>query len=230
MLISFPGLDRITGKARPDAQWAAPLHQIRAYWDALRDGPLPPFRSQIDPRGIEGALGGAFILERVAPGVARFRIAGNSLADLAGCDPRGMPFSVLFEPAARRAIADTLNQVFDGPAVIDLRLDAERNIARPNLTARMMLLPLRNDAGVIDLAVGCLALSADPGRRSRRFHIASTHTTPLVDAAPRLVAKHAAFTAIRPAPAGAFAESSPAFVPATSGPARPYLRLVRPAG
>ena len=160
----------------------------------------------------------------------RSRIAGNSLADLAGCDPRGMPFSVLFEPAARRVIAHTLNEVFDGPAVSDLRLDAERNIARPNLAARMLLLPLRNDAGVTDLAVGCLALSADPGRRSRRFHIASTQTVPLGDATPRSAAKDVAFPAIRPAPVGAFAENAPVFAPAPAGPAHPHLRLVRPTG
>jgi len=36
-------------------------------------------RSQIDPRGLEQVLPSAFILERIAPGVARFRIAEHHL-------------------------------------------------------------------------------------------------------------------------------------------------------
>ena len=43
------------------------IAEVRAYWEALRNGRQAPLRSEIDPRGIERALEHAFITERVAP-------------------------------------------------------------------------------------------------------------------------------------------------------------------
>ena len=180
MLISFPTLDRVALHPMPQpapGQWRAPLRQVRAYWAALCHDGLPPFRAQIDPRGIDTALGGAFIAERVAPGVGRLRIAGMLLSDLAGCDPRGLPLSVLFEPQARRAMAGILDQVFDDRAQLDLTLAAERHIGRSGLEAQLVLLPLRRQPGTPALMLGCIAVSGDPGRRERRFHITGSTAT-----------------------------------------------------
>ena len=55
------------------------ISQVEAYWDALRGARLVPDRSEVDPRGIERALEYAFIMELVAPGVGRLRIAGGHL-------------------------------------------------------------------------------------------------------------------------------------------------------
>ena len=60
------------------------LAQVRAYWQGLRQGTALPTRDKIDPRGIAEALESTFLLERIAPGVARFRIAGLHLHDLIG--------------------------------------------------------------------------------------------------------------------------------------------------
>jgi hypothetical protein len=216
MLISFPGVTRTAdGTARQGATPPA-LQQLRAYWEALREGGLPPRRSAIDPRGIEPVLGTAFILERIAPGVARFRIAGSDLSDLAGCDPRGMPASVLFEPRARSHFAESLEQVFTAPAHLDLRIEADRGVGRPALSAQVMLLPLRNEAGQTHLALGAIALAGDVGRRARRFHIGSATITALAGA-----------RADTPQPVAGFAEATIRF--ADTAP-RPYLRLVRTNG
>ncbi|MCB2111761.1 MAG: PAS domain-containing protein, partial [Rhodobacteraceae bacterium] len=62
---------------------------VRAYWEALRAGREVPYRSEIDPRGIESALEHTFVLERIAPRIARFRLAGVHLCDLMGMEVRG---------------------------------------------------------------------------------------------------------------------------------------------
>ena len=48
-----------------------PIAEVEAYWEALRGVRMMPLRSEIDPRGIERALDHTFILERIAPGLAR---------------------------------------------------------------------------------------------------------------------------------------------------------------
>ncbi len=195
----------------------AMLAEVRAYWEALRDGPTLPRRAQIDPRGIEGALEGAFILERIAPGIARFRLAGMALVELMGMEVRGMPLSALFDPVGRRALATGLEQVFSGPAVLDLRLVAERGIGRPELTGRMLILPLADDDGQIRLALGCLATAGEPGRTPRRFRItATTEQSLAATPAPRAST----------APVAGLAEAAARYDP-TATIERPYLRLVR---
>lgn len=150
----------------------AMLAEVRAYWEGLREGGALPERDRIDPRGIAGALENTFLLERVATGIGRFRIAGMNLHDLMGMDVRGMPVSAMFEPQARNRLSDGLEGVFAGPAVMELWLEAERGIGRPALEARMLLLPLTSARGETDLALGCLALEGALGRAPRRFAIA----------------------------------------------------------
>ncbi|EEW26423.1 PAS domain-containing protein [Rhodobacter ferrooxidans] len=187
--------------------------EVRAYWEALRDGATLPARAQIDPRGIAGALDCAFIIERIAPGIARFRLAGMHLVELMGMEVRGMPLSAMFDPMGRAALATGLEQVFKGPSILDLRLAAERGLGKPSLHGRMLILPLRGDSGAADLALGCLATIGEIGRKPRRFHIATTTQEMLSDAPKARV------------PEPGFAEAVPGFAPAPVK--RPHLRLVR---
>lgn len=150
----------------------AMLAEVRAYWEGLRQGSELPRRDAIDPRGIAGALENTFMLERVAPGIARFRLAGMQLHDLMGMDVRGMPVSSLIEPQARIRMAEALESVFAGPGTLEIWLEGERGIGRPALEARMLLLPLTANRGDTDLALGCLAIHGALGRAPRRFAIA----------------------------------------------------------
>jgi hypothetical protein len=145
------------------------LAQVRAYWQGLRHGTALPQRETIDPRGIAEALESTFLLERVAPGIARFRIAGMHLHDLIGMDLRGMPLSTLFDPAARTRLAEGLEAVFTTPAILELWLEAEHGLGRPQLEGRMLVLPLSDAAGKTTLALGCLAMAGGMGRPPRRF-------------------------------------------------------------
>ncbi len=232
MLISFPGMNRRAAPAEvaPRSAMAPGLQQLRAYWEALRDGPLPPLRSQISPRGIESTLSTTFIIERVAPGVARFRIAGADLGALAGCDPRGMPLSVLFDPRGRGHLAEDLEQVFAGPAVFEARMEAERGAGRPALAAQMLILPLRNDWDRSELAIGTLALCGETGRRARRFFVASGSVTPLCAGNAGKPAP-ISLAAANPLPAAeGFADPAAAYHADMPQGARPYLRLVTTGG
>ena len=126
----------------PSGPRFAILSEVRAYWEGLREGGSLPCRDQIDPRGIAGALEQVFLVERIAPGLARFRLAGMGISDVMGMDVRGMPLSSVFDPAAHERLRVTLETVFRDSVALDLWLEAERGIGRPMLEARMMLLPL----------------------------------------------------------------------------------------
>lgn len=148
------------------------LAEVRAYWEGLRQPGALPRRDEIDPRGIANALENTFLLERVAPGIARFRIAGMQLHDLMGMDVRGMPLSSIIDPAGRNRLADALEQVFAGPGTLEIWLEGETSIGRPALSARLLILPLTNQRGDVGLAMGCLAMHGAIGRPPRRFSIA----------------------------------------------------------
>lgn len=193
------------------------ISEVRAYWEGLRNGRQVPMRSDVDPRGIERALEHAFILERVAPKVARFRLAGMHLTDLMGMEVRGMPMTSFFTPAARMAASDAVEQVFAGPAVAELTLTAETGFGKPALEARMLILPLQSDLGDISRALGCLVADGRIGRAPRRFEIA--------EAAVRALGGSPAFQhPARTIPG--FAEPQRAYWDASKGD-RGHLRLVK---
>lgn len=163
----------------------SPIRQAEAYWTALRKGTDIPFRSQIDPRGLEQVLEYAFILERVAPGIGRFRLAGQHLCQLAGMEVRGMPLTSFFTTDGREGMAATLEYVFDTPAVAELTLRGERQALRGGCEARMILLPLKSDLGDCTRILGVLIADGDFGRKPRRFDIADTQLRDLVSGAER---------------------------------------------
>lgn len=153
--------------------------ELRAYWDGVRGQRLVPPRSEIDPRGIERALEFSFVLERVAPGMGRFRLAGMHLNDLMGMEVRGMPLTAFFTASARKAVADASEAAFRDPAIVEAELVSESGIGRPVLTARLMLLPLRSDLGDITRALGCLVAEGAVCRVPRRFEIEAIRIHPL---------------------------------------------------
>ena len=173
MALSFLGKGGKAGtnSGGPGGPRFAMLAEVRAYWEGLRVGGSLPARDRIDPRGIAGALENTFLLERIAPGIARFRIAGMMVHDVMGMDVRGMPLSALYEPQGRNRLSDALEGVFAGPATLELWLEAERSIGRPPLEGRMLILPLTSSSGKTELALGCLALDGVVGRAPRRFAI-----------------------------------------------------------
>lgn len=247
MALSFLGKGNKSGSSSGGSGGSrfAMLAEVRAYWEGLRHGGALPERDRIDPRGIAGALENTFLLERVAPGIARFRIAGMQLHDLMGMDVRGMPLSALFEPAARNRLSDGLEAVFSGPAVLELWLEAERGIGRPALEGRMIVLPLVGSKGETDLALGCLAMEGALGRAPRRFAVAGLMREVIerrqalraqtawegperrLPNLPPAAAPAPAPVSLRPVQAAGFAEKPAEFAPRPPR-GKPHLRLVHP--
>jgi hypothetical protein len=200
--------ETLAGASSGGGGWVAPqaVEQVRGYWQALYGAcGAVPYRSEIDPRGIEAALEYAFVLERIAPGVGRIRLAGMHLADLMGSEVGGMPLSVFMLPEARGALARQIDACCDAPAIADLRLVSHGAMLRPRLDARMLLLPLRSQDGEVNRILGVLAAQGDIGRKPRRFIVTATNLQPLGDC-PQVSAPVPAFRG--------------------DGPLRPSLRLI----
>jgi hypothetical protein len=157
--------------ARRESAAPRPLREVEAYWELLRDGRLVPDRSEVDPRGFPGALAQSFLLERIAPSLARIRVTGRHLCDLMGIDMQGLPLTSLFLPEARPTVIEILSAVFEEPAVARATLSSPGGIGRRKLEARLLILPLRDDQGDVTRAVGCLVAEGAIGRTPRRFAV-----------------------------------------------------------
>ena len=164
-------MDRLVDMAFPE------VTKMHSYWNSLRGTRALPLRSEVDPRAIETCLEYAFILERIAPGLARFRLAGTHLNDLIGMEVRGMPISAIFSPEAREALSEHVETVFSEPAIVEAELTAERGIGKAPMDGRLLLMPLKSDFGDVSRILGCLVTRGPIGRTPRRFRIARAEVT-----------------------------------------------------
>lgn len=202
---------------------SGPLAQVDAYWHAVRGGRLVPERADVDPRGIEGALSHAFIVERIAPGHARIRIAGTHLGDLMGMEVRGMPLSAMFEPVARPQLHEAVTDLFRMPCVLRFAMLSEGRIGKPSLRATLALYPLRNDLGEISRALGCVVAEGPIGRAPRRFSITHVARSPLRSKEQDAQLLTQQTETQRPARAAGLAEAASDFDTTDV----PYLRVVK---
>ena len=214
------------------------IQRVEAYWESLRRGRLVPLRSEIDPRGLSGVLENAFVLERIAAGLARFRVAGSQFTKMMGMEVRGMPISAAFTPDGRTKLSDALEAVFAEPACVTLDCVSETGIGRPPLSARMVLLPLRCDLGEVSRVLGALALDGEVGRTPRRLDVAGIEHRTLTGYAEAPVIPARVTPATTPARAQDLADAAAAYAAetttATPAPSqtprrkseRPWLRLV----
>lgn len=194
------------------------VNQVEGYWKALQTEGSVPRRADIDPRGIEGALAQAFILERLAPTVARFRLAGMHLNDLMGMEIRGMPMTAMFLPDSRTAAAAALDCAFSTPAKVTLTLTGDLGAGRGPLDARMVLLPLLDEAGRVTRLLGALQAKGVIGRPPRRFAILESR----YEDCPGHYAETPA-----PAPRSEPGLAEPPQAGFDTAPKRPALRLIR---
>lgn len=133
----------------------------QAWWNLARPDGVP-YRRDVNAMMMGPALPYGFILERIAPGHGRMRVAGRKVSDLLGVEARGMPLSALMSAAGRPVLAEQLNAVFDTPALVDLPLEALRRNGFGRVCGRMLLLPLRGDEGEVNRALGAIVFDAAP--------------------------------------------------------------------
>lgn len=160
------------------------ISSLSTYWTSIRGNRAVPLRSDVDPRAIESSLEFAFILERIAPGVARFRLAGMHLNELMGMEVRGMPLTSFFVPSARSGLSQALETVFSNPATAVFSLNGDRGIGKPAIEAQMVLLPLKSDFGDVSRCLGGLVSTGPVGRAPRRFTISDTLLRPVLTEGP----------------------------------------------
>jgi len=213
-MFDTPDTDRRVSKlANRDMPAGAPvLATLEAYWRELRGARTPPARTSICPSRIDDALPHAFVIERVAPGLARMRVCGQKLSDLIGMDGRGMPLSVLFSPAAQNILGDRIERLFNDPAIIEMPVTCKRGLARPAMRGKLLMLPLSNADGSVTKAIGALLVDGAGTKTARKFDIPT-------DVAHRIEPTARPEMLLRVAAAGAPIGKGPAL-------ARPALRLV----
>lgn len=148
------------------------LSEIEAFWSVLPRKNGVPHRADVDPTKLSGLLEDCFILERVAPGVARIRVAGRNIGKLLGIEPRGLPLTAAFLPASRVEMGRHIEAGFTTPSIVELPLVGPRGIGQPKLDGKILMLPLRNDTGRVTRMLGMLVMSGQRGSGGRRFEIA----------------------------------------------------------
>lgn len=146
----------------------------------LCDGRPVPDRADVTAADMGPVLDHAFILERIAPGSARLRLAGRQLVRVMGGEVRGMPISALLNPPDRGRFADILESVFQGPQLADLALQAPDSPGQPPCSGRLLLLPLRSDLGDVSRILGCLALEGRIGSPPQRFDLIGEYFAPVI--------------------------------------------------
>lgn len=147
------------------------LAELERYWAGLAPAGQVPRRSDIDPAALRGLIEDCMMLERVAPGVARVRVAGQRINDLSGYDLRGMPLSVMFTPQARATLTRAVERAFHGPAIVEVPLRSHGGLTQPALDGRLILLPLKDGFGRVTRCLAALVASGRRGKGGRRFEI-----------------------------------------------------------
>jgi hypothetical protein len=157
----------------------AAFAEVRAYWEGLRLAGSIPARTDLDPRGMKGALDKVFIAQRIAKGIVRIRIAGSALGDLAGMDLRGLPLSCLFQPDARPRLSAVVERVLYAPVAADLQLEALSRLGQSRCDGRLLMLPLLDVDQSRSLVLGCLSLDGQVGPARRPLSICRATEDPL---------------------------------------------------
>ena len=216
----------------------APLAQLEAYWNSLRGTRLMPQRSEIDPRGLKGCLEYCFVLERIAPGLARMRVAGSHLGDLMGMEVRGMPISSFLTSESREEFGKALEEVFETPATATIELVSETGFGRPAMTGRLVLMPVRSDLGDVSRILGAFVTDGEIGRAPRRFNVRTIKINRIIgtDTVPRTGRPLLSRDIFRDAEASKTETPMPAMATGLSEdaakfeqalPGVPYLRVVK---
>jgi hypothetical protein len=143
------------------------LASLEHHWQSLRSGQTAPARADIDPCAIDKALSWTFLLHRVAPGVARIRVAGQDLHDILRMDPRGMPISAFFDADDRSTLSVHVESVFSDPALIMIPLHRPAALLRPSVQGALLLMPLTDHLGEVTRAIGALVTDRSLGQRRR---------------------------------------------------------------
>lgn len=139
----------------------ATSRELFAYWNRIRGSEPAPRRSDIEPGDIRRVLPDTFILEVIAAGNQRVRLAGTRMCSLYGREIKGSNFLDLWSDADRATIAGAAERVSEDAAGVVIEVDLVS--ARDRTAAcEFLLLPLRHGVGSHDRILGSCALHRRP--------------------------------------------------------------------
>ena len=156
------------------------IRDMRHYWEGLRRNASVPLRAQVTREDMAGLLDHAFLVERLGPGMARFRLVGQNLMDLMGMELRGMPVCSLMNNTSRKKMCHLTETVFRAPQIAELRVCSPACPNGPAISGRLLLLPLKSDLDDVSRALGCLMVEGGIGRAPRRFDLQDTKFEPII--------------------------------------------------
>lgn len=160
------------------------ISQVEGYWQSLSDGGQVPERAAVDPRGMADILEYVFVLEHVATGISRLRVAGSHISTLMGMEVRGMPLTALFSPQSRDKISALVDEVIETPCLVEVSLTSHGSRDQPRIEGKLFLAPLKDENGTVTRLLGCLQTTGRTGRTPRRFDEVQATRRPLNQARP----------------------------------------------
>lgn len=161
------------GVAGPDGggtTWSSGAF-LRRLWQEARGPQGLPRREALAPRRLTPILSQVLLVERWSAGVPVIRYAGMDVTTLYGQELTDRPLSVLFEPSARPALAEALDQVLDGARTVEMGILSDQGMLRPRLGGRLTLLPVVCGVTGLISALGCIDLDGPTRHPPRRFRI-----------------------------------------------------------
>ena len=126
------------------------------YWNGLRRDRLAPKRFEIEPSCIAGYLPDTFILERVDPTTARFRLAGTRISEAFGAEFRGTNLFELFDELDAALLQRQIEAITSQGAVGLFIMSAD-NGSGLSTTFEVLLLPLTHTRDTVDRFLGSIA-------------------------------------------------------------------------
>ena len=139
----------------------ATSRELFAYWNRIRGSEPAPRRTDIEPGDIRRVLPDTFILEVIAAGNQRVRLAGTRMCSLYGREIKGGNFLDLWSDEDRSTISGAAERVAEDATgiVIETALVSERD---RTVSCEFLLLPLRHGMAAHDRILGSCAVHRRP--------------------------------------------------------------------
>jgi hypothetical protein len=129
------------------------LRNLLRYWLALRQEGRAPCRRDLDPSRFKDCLDMVWLLERHEDGRFRYRLAGQTIAEIHGGIRRGVDAATLFDPQALAMARRRWEGTLDGQIT---RAEGCVRLAGSHRFTRLerVILPLRGDDGSVSTLLG----------------------------------------------------------------------------
>ena len=144
---------------------------LEHYWRSLRGTDAAPRRDLVDPSKLDTALPYSFVAEIVAPGLCRFRVAGQTIRSFVKMEPRGLPLTSLFAASARDDLMQHVRRCADDPAVITLPIHYKQGAFQGRTTGKLILLPLGDGNGSVTRILGGFDIAPSQGLKPVSFEL-----------------------------------------------------------